>query len=142
MWAEDVLSFEKRMLSEVERLLPSTGGYDVTFSKPLSSRQQGHPSGALVWIHVDVSKLMGCSRRGLVLRLLRLEAVIQCPAICSDALARHTVWPHPRHSCGGAEGDSEPLFAPLTRRPCVLYTVSSLVRASHLCGWCPMYPCP
>ncbi|CAE7336646.1 unnamed protein product [Symbiodinium natans] len=58
--------------AQVERLLPSTGGYDVTFSKPLSSRQ-----------------------------LLRLEAVIQCP------------------------GDSEPLFAPLTRRPCVLYTANA-----------------
>eukprot|EP00439_Symbiodinium_sp_Y106_P070960 s714_g12.t1 len=58
--------------AQVERLLPSAGGYDVTFSKPLSSRQ-----------------------------LLRLEAVIQTSA------------------------DSEPLLAPLTRRPCVLYTANA-----------------
>ncbi|CAE7272480.1 GBA [Symbiodinium pilosum] len=58
--------------AQVERLLPSAGGYDVTFSKPLSSRQ-----------------------------LLRLEATIQCP------------------------GEAEPLLAPLTQRPCVLYTANA-----------------
>lgn len=47
-------------VAQVERLLPSAGGYDVTFSKPLSSRQ-----------------------------LLRLEAVIQTSADSERSLSWH-----------------------------------------------------